>query len=545
MSEDSDYVKQLYDEAVNLKVVGIVAPKSGTTSMALTPGIAYTSELIKYIVDNAYSSEIVKKQLEHKEVDVFTNTRFDDESYSSKTLDFENMLSVDTKALESAFNINIDEKTLKNKSSNYIKEISDSITSDISPAKEDFISNFREISINLLNDYIENPKTYVENPLLPENKIATMCLNDVDEIVSQYFSNNSVIKKLNNLESKYVITQDIYSSTYQSLINVLLKSYILAYYSIDQSLTADSDNPVATILPENISDTVDSFINQSSVQSSAETFAQKMTEAKMQKTILTKVGELTNELVSSLSSAFDIDKDKISKAFKFNMSEDELKRVISTMLSQNNNSNASTNLSTLGYQDEDDPSMISIYFKSFDSKEEFLDMITEYNDNCEKNNEEDKIINYTDTTGILMSSVKKVINSVSYVLIAFVSISLVVSSIMIGIITYISVLERTKEIGVLRAIGASKSNVSSIFNAETFIIGLLSGLIGIGFSLSLIPIINHIIHNLTNNLNISAYLPISGSIILIVLSIILTIIGGLIPAKKASKQNPVIALRSE
>ena len=163
----------------------------------------------------------------------------------------------------------------------------------------------------------------------------------------------------------------------------------------------------------------------------------------------------------------------------------------------------------------------------------------------EKNGEEDKVLNYTDTTGILMGSVKTIVNSVSYVLIAFVSISLVVSSIMIGIITYISVLERTKEIGILRAIGASKRNVSSIFNAETFIVGLLSGLIGIGITLMAIPIINSIIHNLTGNTDINATISIKASVILIVLSIILTLIGGLIPSKKASKQDPVIALRTE
>ena len=148
-------------------------------------------------------------------------------------------------------------------------------------------------------------------------------------------------------------------------------------------------------------------------------------------------------------------------------------------------------------------------------------------------------------TGILMNSVKKIINSVGYVLIAFVSISLVVSSIMIGIITYISVLERTKEIGILRSIGASKKNISSIFNAETFIIGLLSGIMGIGITLSLIPIINSVIHSLTNNVNINASLPLLGGVLLIILSVILTLIGGLIPAKKASKQDPVIALRTE
>ena len=188
---------------------------------------------------------------------------------------------------------------------------------------------------------------------------------------------------------------------------------------------------------------------------------------------------------------------------------------------------------------------MSFYFKSFDSKEHFIDIIEDYNKKKEKNGEDDKVIRYTDTTGILMGSVKKVVNSVSYVLIAFVSISLVVSSIMIGIITYISVLERTKEIGILRSIGASKRNVSSIFSAETFIIGLLSGLMGIFITLVCIPIINSIIHNLTGNNNINAIISLKACIILIVLSIILTLIGGLIPSKKASKQDPVIALRTE
>ena len=159
--------------------------------------------------------------------------------------------------------------------------------------------------------------------------------------------------------------------------------------------------------------------------------------------------------------------------------------------------------------------------------------------------DEEKVIKYTDITGLLMSSVKTIIDSVSYVLIAFVSISLIVSSIMIGIITYISVLERTKEIGILRAIGASKRNISQVFNAETFIVGLCSGLIGIGITLLLLIPGNAIIHSLTGSADINAVLPIGSAVLLIVLSVILTLIGGFIPSKKAAKKDPVAALRAE
>ena len=157
--------------------------------------------------------------------------------------------------------------------------------------------------------------------------------------------------------------------------------------------------------------------------------------------------------------------------------------------------------------------------------------------------DEEKVIKYTDITGLLMSSVKTIIDSVSYVLIAFVSISLIVSSIMIGIITYISVLERTKEIGILRAIGASKRNISSIFNAETFIVGMFSGIMGIGITILLLIPINLIIHSF--NADITAVLPFTGGTILVILSVILTLIGGLIPSRKAAKQDPVTALRTE
>ena len=197
-------------------------------------------------------------------------------------------------------------------------------------------------------------------------------------------------------------------------------------------------------------------------------------------------------------------------------------------------------LRALGYADKSNPDSILIYASSFDNKDRVLEIIDDYNS---KQTEENKI-KYTDELGILMNSVSEIVNAVSYVLIAFVSVSLIVSSIMIGVITYISVLERTKEIGVLRSIGASKRDVSRVFNAETLIIGFVSGVMGIGISLLLLIPINLIIKNLTKIAHMGR-LPLAGAIILIVISTLLTLIAGIIPSRIAAKKDPVKALRTE
>lgn len=235
---------------------------------------------------------------------------------------------------------------------------------------------------------------------------------------------------------------------------------------------------------------------------------------------------------------------KISDAFSLNFSNEELSRVVSALYNDKK-ATLATNLSALGYQDLDDPTEMAFYFWSFDGKTHFVEFLEDYNEKMRASGAEDKAIDYSDTTGVLMSSVKTIVDAVSYVLIAFVSISLVVSSIMIGVITYISVYERKKEIGILRAIGASKRNISSIFNAETFIIGLLSGVFGVVVSYLLIPLINLVLHHFTGDIPLSAALDLRTALFLIALSVVLTLLGGLIPAKSASKKDPVEALRSE
>ena len=202
------------------------------------------------------------------------------------------------------------------------------------------------------------------------------------------------------------------------------------------------------------------------------------------------------------------------------------------------------NLATLGSVDLDKPYSISIYPKSFDDKEKIANAIEEYNQKQRNEGKEENVITYSDLVGTMMKSVTNIIDAVSYALIGFVSISLIVSSIMIGIITYISVLERTKEIGILRAIGASKKDISKVFNAETFIIGFIAGLLGIGITILLTIPINHLIYNLSGVAIKATLEPVAG-LILVLISMFLTIIAGLIPAKMASKKDPVEALRTE
>ena len=260
--------------------------------------------------------------------------------------------------------------------------------------------------------------------------------------------------------------------------------------------------------------------------------------------LVNAINAYVEQFMSSMAGAFSIDTNALVSAFQFNMTEEDLQELMTSMAG-NTGSSYDNNLKNLGYADFDEPSGINLYPKDFDNKEKVVEILDDYNQRMEEAGESDKVISYTDVVGTLMTSVTDIINTISYVLIAFVAISLVVSSIMIGVITYISVLERKKEIGILRAIGASKGNVSQVFNAETFIIGLLAGLLGIGISLLILIPGNMLIHHVAGNTEVNAILPLVPALVLILLSVVLTLIGGLIPSRKAAKSDPVTALRTE
>ncbi|MBR3353277.1 ABC transporter ATP-binding protein/permease [Candidatus Saccharibacteria bacterium] len=527
MSDDKNYMRSIYNNAEKLHIVGVAV--TNTEMMASESGIAYLPSLITHIVDLSGQTEIVKKQLANPDVDIFSNTRFGEEG-NDYNFEFSDLVSIDENKLAQAFGVKIDQNAVAAKTSEYIQQISNDITADITPVQDKLTNRFKDLADKL------------KLSIAGLDGSGTFLKNEIDSIVDEFLSDES----FSDFEEEYSIPGDTFKSTFAGLLKGLLSAYVAAFETAmqEQSIPYDTETMPIPIIDLLFSPVTEQYLEALPVKSAIESFSIAITEVTMKKEILTKVGELSTYLTNSFASAFNVDKDAIIGAFRLNFSEDELSRVVTAMFTKRK-STLATNLSALGYQDLDDPTTMSFYFWSFDGKTHFLEFLEEYNDKMRSLNMDEKVIDYTDTTGVLMSSVKTIVDAVSYVLIAFVSISLIVSSIMIGVITYISVYERTKEIGILRAIGASKHNISSIFNAETFIIGLLSGLFGVLISYLLVPIINLILHHFTGDIPLSATLDIRMALFLIILSIVLTLIGGLIPARSASKKDPVEALRSE
>lgn len=263
----------------------------------------------------------------------------------------------------------------------------------------------------------------------------------------------------------------------------------------------------------------------------------------IQSAITSQIETAMSQLATSMSNAMSIDETAFAEAFQPNMDEASLAALMSTLMATTVPTYES-NLSSLGWADLDDPSSISIYPTSFEDKDAVKQILEDYNAAAQAAGQEDRVITYTDLVGTLMSSVTRIVTIISWMLIAFVAISLVVSSIMIAIITYISVLERKKEIGILRAIGASKSDIRHVFNAETVIEGLLAGLLGVGITLLITIPVNAVVNSSFGVYPI-AQLPVTAGVLLILVSVGLTVLAGLLPSGKAAREDPVEALRSE
>ncbi|MBR3125455.1 MAG: ABC transporter ATP-binding protein/permease [Mogibacterium sp.] len=314
--------------------------------------------------------------------------------------------------------------------------------------------------------------------------------------------------------------------------------------SIDNTLAeqaASMQVDPAQILKEALTATVEPFTTAKELQDGIRKYGEgieMMQNAKV-------VGPALGKAAEAVGKQFNVDPSGIADAFTMKMDEEELTRLITAYISGDEKTTYEGNLRELGYADINKPVSMSFYLRDFESKEAFLDFLETYNKDMQDSGDEDMVISYTDITGVMIKSLKTITNAVSYVLIAFVAISLIVSSIMIGVITYISVLERTKEIGILRAIGASKKDISRIFNAETIIIGACAGIIGIGVSLLLLIPINAVLLHLTGLKALKAVLPAVGGAALVIISILLTFIAGLIPSGMAARKDPVVALRTE
>ncbi len=408
------------------------------------------------------------------------------------------------------------------------------------------MEDYQEFALKQENpdDFNTNFRAYLETDAVSrilseelagiKDKLSGVTITDdqIKEIITDLANGYGEYAKANNLAQPDKIQAAFLKYISSDAGQKLLLQYVEKIVDT-KTLQANLQNKMASVMG--------GFTNELTSQiSSAMGKVMEQVGTNLQKSM----GNAMTSLMGNMQDIFSIDPDAFAKAIQVNMSEDDLQELMTSLMTTGTVSYES-NLNKMGYADEDDPQTISIYPIDFDSKQVVDQIIEDYNDDMKNSGQDDKVISYTDMVGMMMSSVTSIVNMISYVLIAFVAISLVVSSIMIGVITYISVLERRKEIGILRAIGASKGNVGAVFNAETFIIGLLAGVIGIVLTLIAIFPTNYIIHTVSGNTDVNAALPIGAAFILIALSVVLTLLGGLIPANKASKSDPVTALRTE
>ena len=492
-TDDQAYMKQLIDNGENLEIVGIVQPSDGANVTMLQSGIGYLPSLSDHVINQAQSSEIVQKQLATRDIDVFTGKRFDDPESSS--LDMNSLFTVDSETLQSAF-------------------------------------SFDQSKISMDMDNVDFSQLSIDPSLLLSLDVDSL-LGDIKfELTTDQI--NQISQKIMTQFQQYLKDNNL---TDQSKMD----EYFRAYLQSDAAKNLIQSEMTALIQESGMAKQFAANL-QSQMQTMMAQYSEMIANSLKQQ-LTTVMADQMDNFSSQFQDAISIDTSKFASAIKVNMSEEELSELMLSLMSEDSSS-YENNLQKLGYASKDEPSGINIYPLDFESKQEVINVLDQYNENVEKV-DEDKVITYTDYVGTLMSSVTDIINVISYVLIAFVAISLVVSSIMIGVITYISVLERKKEIGILRAIGASKRNISQVFNAETFIIGLFAGVLGIVITLLLLIPGNMIIHDIAGSQDVSAILPVTGAVVLIILSVVLTLIGGLIPAKKAALEDPVTALRTE
>jgi len=538
MSGDTDFMAAKVADGIDVHIVGVVRPNETANASALSPGIAYTHALTRQLMERAANSQIVQEQLAHPETDVFTGKTFDElQGEAKQGVDLGSMFSVDEAALKSAFSFDasalsgvaggmdlsgLDLSGLDIDLSGVGKDIDFSGIMAKAPAP-DFSGIFDGLELTpeqmqqvgtLANQLFEGfLQSEQFKALSPED------LKDASKLAaafSTYLENDAAAQQI--LAQLKAFGGDALAERLQQAMTDYVQKQLAPYLqqAMDQVMKSISDQIAATV------------------------------SAQLKAGAAGLMGQMSTQMSSSfanLASAMRVDASAFARAIHFNMDAEDLS---SLMMSYAKASQLTydNNLTTLGYADEADPISVKIFPRDFEAKERVLDHIDAYNEQVKAAGHDEQAISYTDYMGIIMGSVTDIVNTISLVLIAFVSISLVVSSIMIGIITYISVLERKKEIGILRAIGASKRNVANVFNAETFIEGLIAGVFAIvvvvlvSFPVNAWALAAKQVPNLMS-------LPVEDALALIAISVVLTVVAGLLPARSASKKDPVEALRSE
>ena len=593
-SSDADFMKKLVDGGQQLTISGIVKPNSDKGG-ALRQGIAYTPALTYQIIEEAAASPIVKAQRAKPDVDVFTGKTFkelaDNQKSQSGGFDMSSLFTIDESKLSAAFQIDPEKMQMDLSGLDFsgmdlsgldfsnldmsgldLSSIDLSALAAQSGAQSGMTFNlsgldFGELSKDLPQlanvdfptiirsaladgavkdgaaDYLSAQASQIAQGFqdYAREQIEAGGSTDFATLASAYFSQPQVMEQLRAAVSSDQVVDS--QKLAANLTKALGDDPALAQIGTDvstQVMNAISAQ-IAAQLGTTLTKGVSAVIGQ--VMQEAMTNAMTSMMTQLSTTIGNQIGATMEQFATNMSSAFSMDPQAFADAFHSNLDEKSLAALMATMFSTNVPT-LETNLRNLGWADIASPSNISIYPKSFADKDKVKAALDAYNADNKAAGATDKVITYSDVMGALMSSVTKIVDIISWLLIAFVSISLVVSSIMIAIITYISVLERRKEIGILRSIGASKGDVSRVFNAETVIEGLLAGVMGVGVTYGLCAIANAIAHSSFNVDNIAQLSPVTA-LVLIGVSVGLTVIAGIIPASRASRQDPVEALRSE
>lgn len=538
MSGDTDFMAAKVADGIDVHIVGVVRPNETANASALTPGIAYTHALTRQLMERAANSQIVQEQLAHPETDVFTGKSFDElQGEAKQGMDLGSMFSVDEAALKSAFSF--DTSALSGAAGGM-----DLSGLDLSGLDIDLSGVGEDIDFS---DIIAKAPTPDFSGVFDGLELTPEQMQQVGTLANQLFEGflqSDQFKALTPEElkdaSKLAAAFSTYLESDATAQQILAQLKALGGDALAERLQQAMTDYVQKQLAPYLQQAMDQVMKAISEQIASTVSSQLKAGAAG---LMDQMATQMSSSFANLASAMHVDASAFARAIHFNMDAEDLS---SLMMSYAKASKLTydNNLTTLGYADEADPISVKIFPRDFEAKERVLDHIDAYNKQVKATGHDDRAISYTDYMGIIMGSVTDIVNTISLVLIAFVSISLVVSSIMIGIITYISVLERKKEIGILRAIGASKRNVANVFNAETFIEGLIAGVfaivvvVAVSFPVNAWALAAKQVPNLMS-------LPVQDALALIAISVLLTVVAGLLPARSASKKDPVEALRSE